>query len=85
MAKVTVYHVWGKTLAGRKIQLDTDKEPQLGKPIRIGGTLCEVTDFEVSTEWLKSVIEEPLSKFLETYTSDESKPIYDMADRKSVV
>lgn len=45
MAKVTVYHVWGKTLAGRKIQLDTDKEPRLGKPIRIGGTLCEVTDF----------------------------------------
>ena len=41
--------------------------------------ICEVTDFEVSTEWLKSVIEEPLSKFLETYTSDESKPIYDMA------
>lgn len=45
MAKVTVYHVWGKTLAGRKIQLDTDKKPQLDKPIRIGGTLCKVTDF----------------------------------------
>ena len=41
--------------------------------------ICEVTDFEVNTEWLKSVIEEPLSEFLETYTSDESEPIYDMA------
>ena len=29
----------------KKIQLDTDKEPQLGKPIQIGGTLCKVTDF----------------------------------------
>lgn len=40
---------------------------------------CTITDFEVPTDWLKSQIEEPLSKFLDEYTSDESKSIYDLA------
>ena len=41
--------------------------------------ICEVTDFEVNTEWLKNEIEEPLCEFLDNYTSDESIPIYEKA------
>lgn len=40
---------------------------------------CEVTDFEVPTEWLEEQLEEPLEEFLEEYTSDESIPLYELA------
>ena len=41
--------------------------------------VCGITDFEVETAWLKSVINQPLEEFLDTYTSDESTPIYELA------
>ena len=40
---------------------------------------CSVTDFEVSTEWLESQLEESLENFLNEYTSDESIPLYGLA------
>lgn len=38
-----------------------------------------VISFEVPTDWLKEQIEEPLDEFLEEYTTDDSKQIYDLA------
>ena len=46
---------------------------------------CSITDFEVSTEWLKSQLEEPLEDFLDEYTSDEAIPLYELAILKGKV
>lgn len=44
MAKVTVYHIWGKTLTGRKVQTDIMQPIEIGKLLRVGNTFCKVKD-----------------------------------------
>lgn len=44
MAKVTVYHIWGKTLTGRKVQTDVMQPIEIGKLLRVGNTFCKVQD-----------------------------------------
>lgn len=45
MSKVIVYHIWGKTVGGKQIQLDTVQVPEIGKPIKVNGVSCKVVDY----------------------------------------